>query len=106
MAIQDIDPTLRCETAESGLEALHMLRAMDKLPDLIFLDLNMPIMNGKQFLTEAKKDVQLKDIPVIILSTSSDLTTKSETIQLGASDFITKPNKLSLLESRLRSIFQ
>jgi CheY-like chemotaxis protein len=62
-------------------------------------------MNGRQFLIEAKKHDRLRAIPIIILSTSSDHATISETAALGAADFITKPNKLSLLEVKLLEIF-
>lgn len=99
-----IDNSLTCHTASNGSIALAQLTAASELPDLIFLDLNMPVMNGKQFLVEVKKHERLKDIPVIILSTSSDQSTINETALLGAADFLTKPNKLSLLEAKLRVI--
>lgn len=100
-----IDKFLECKTAENGREAIQYLTGEHRLPDLIFLDLNMPVMNGRQFLLEVKKEERLKDVPVIILSTSADEATISESLRLGAAEFITKPNKLSLLEARLREIF-
>jgi len=103
--LETIDESIRCETAENGSVALRNLTDGHRMPDLIFLDLNMPVMNGKQFLKEIKKHEHLENIPVIILSTSSDQATISETARLGAVDFITKPNKLSLLETRLKEIF-
>jgi len=103
--LETIDGSLQCETAENGSIALRNLTEGRRLPDLIFLDLNMPVMNGKEFLKEIKKHKHLENIPVIILSTSSDQATISETARLGAVDFVTKPNKLSLLETRLKEIF-
>ena len=102
--LDSIDSSLTCDTAENGSVALQYLSQQHARPDVIFLDLNMPVMNGKQFLTEVKKRDGLKDIPVIVLSTSADHSLISETGKLGAIDFITKPNKLSLLETRLREI--
>lgn len=102
--LESIEGAPKCETAPNGLSALQQLHKEGDLPGIIFLDLNMPVMNGKQFLAEAKKHKPLKDIPVIILSTSSDQTTMADTANLGAAGFITKPNKLSLLEARLREI--
>lgn len=103
--LDSIDATLRCDTAENGSVALQYLVQQRARPDVIFLDLNMPVMNGKQFLAEIKTREGLKDIPVIVLSTSADHSLIAEAGKLGAVDFITKPNKLSLLESRLREIF-
>jgi CheY-like chemotaxis protein len=64
-----IDASLKCHTAENGSVALQYLIQQKVRPDVIFLDLNMPVMNGKQFLAEVKKRDDLKDIPVIVLST-------------------------------------
>jgi len=71
--------------------ALQELSAEKLHPDLIFLDLNMPEMNGQQFLSEIKKNESLKHIPVIVLSTSSHRATIDLTKDRGAKDFITKP---------------
>jgi CheY-like chemotaxis protein len=89
--------------AENGQDALKKLSGYH--PDVIFLDLNMPLMNGRQFLEEIKKKDGLSHIPVIILSTSSDKSTIEDTRRLGARDFITKPDKLSAWEARLKEVF-
>jgi len=102
--LTSIESSLVYQAAENGQDALQKLNSGIPLPDLIFLDLNMPVMGGKQFLAEVKKRSHLKDIPIVILSTSSDKATISDTIDLGAVEFLTKPNKLSLLEGRLREI--
>jgi CheY-like chemotaxis protein len=103
--VETITQNVECTSAQNGLDAWRLLNEKAYIPNLIFLDLNMPVMNGKQFLSEIKKNTNLKDIPVIILSTSSDESIIKEVKNLGASDFITKPNKLSLLELRLREVF-
>lgn len=91
-AIKEVDKSVHCFSAKNGEEALDMLHTLHKLPQLIFLDLNMPRMNGKVFLTRLKQLGLLNDIPVIIYTTSKMEIDIQETKQLGARQFITKPN--------------
>lgn len=93
--LEDIDPEVHCITACNGQEAIERLTDGSPRPDLIFLDLNMPLMNGKQFLKACNQIDDCKKIPVIILTTSSDRKSMEETLQLGARDYITKPDKYS-----------
>jgi CheY-like chemotaxis protein len=102
--LNEINPSYSCTTVENGLVALECLATRRCQPDLIFLDLNMPVMDGRQFLKEIKTKESFSDIPVIILSTSSDARIIEETRQLGATEFITKPNKLSLLYAYIKQI--
>lgn len=99
--LKDIDQTLTCNTASNGEDALTQLENGLR-PDIIFLDLNMPRINGKQFLQEIKKQETLQDIPVIIYTTSSEVQDKKETQQLGASGYFTKPSNIRTLEQKLR----
>lgn len=82
-------------------EALILLKRGSIYPDLIFLDLNMPRMNGREFLIEMKADDTLKNIPVIIFSTSNVHEMIRLTIGLGVSDYITKPNDYSAYKEML-----
>ena len=91
----EVAPSVRCFTAANGQEAIKKLISEEVKPDLIFLDLNMPLMNGKQFLQACHSIDDFKNIPVIILTTSSDKKSIEETMQLGAHDYITKPDKFS-----------
>lgn len=97
---QDINITVLPDAAT----ALEKLSNKSVAADVIFSDLNMPRMNGQQFLLEIKRRPALKDIPVIIFSTSSH----SHTIQLvkdfGAHDFITKPGLFNELVTTLKRI--
>jgi len=88
----------------SAHEALQKLMAKIINADIIFLDLNMPLMNGQQFLKEIKKNEELKAIPVIVYSTSSHSTIVNQTKELGADSFITKPDKLDDLKNILQSL--
>lgn len=98
--------SVRCDTANNGLVAWDRLTQTAYRPDIIFLDLNMPVMNGKTLLEKLKGHADLKHIPVIVLSTSSNEKTMQEVLASGAADFITKPNKLSILEQRLNAVIE
>ena len=104
-ALQDIDANCKCVTAFNGQEALSKLeQATADLPDFIFLDLNMPRLNGKQCLAAIKKNERLNHIPVIIYSTSAHTRDIQETKELGAFSFLQKPNKFDDLSHALRDI--
>lgn len=92
-ALYVVDHSAKCIAAQDGAEALDMLRAQEThLPDFIFLDLNMPRLNGQQCLSEIKKTRSLDHIPVIIYTTSNQQTDIDEAKTRGAACFITKPN--------------
>jgi CheY-like chemotaxis protein len=104
--IKENASSMVCNVAENGRVALDKLTQEFIKPDLIFLDLNMPRMNGREFLAEIKKFDDLRDIPVIILSTSADSETVSETRKLGAQHFISKPDKFSTWETLLKKALE
>lgn len=88
------------------IEALRKLIEKEIEPDVIFLDLNMPAMSGLEFLAEIKKQHTLKEIPVIIFSTSQLDDIIREAKEYGAEDFISKPNNFNDLKQILsRYIF-
>jgi PleD family two-component response regulator len=76
--------------ADNGKSGLDILNNSEALPDFIFLDLNMPLMNGKEFLKELKLSPSLKKINVIIYTTSENPNDKIETMKLGAINYIIK----------------
>lgn len=94
-ALRESEPGVQFRVAGSGHEALAMLHEEKLVPDVIFLDLNMPIMSGKELLGNLKYDDRLQHIPVIIYTTSSHSKDIEETLQMGALCFITKPSNLS-----------
>ena len=94
-AVNVVDPGINCIVARNGEEALNGLKSRHiPKPDLIFLDLNMPRINGVQCLREIKKDPVLHLIPVVIYTTSKLKEDKDITRKLGAVHFITKPSSL------------
>lgn len=104
-AINKVDSAIQCWIARDGRQALHFLtKELIMPPDYIFLDINMPVMNGKDTLKEIKKNTRLRDIPVIMYSTTSDTREIQGYYQLGAHDFLIKPNNFNKLVEALTSI--
>ncbi len=68
-AVKEISAAIKCLIAQNGNEALALLREVVHLPQIIFIDSNMPQMNGKKCLTAIKGDERLHDIPVVMYST-------------------------------------
>lgn len=101
LAVSALNFPVEVSTASSGSEAFEMLN-QNTLPDCIFLDLNMPLMNGKEFLKKIKNIDRLEEIPVMIYSTSKEAKDKTDMIFLGATQFITKPNSVSDLTGILQ----
>lgn len=80
------------------VEAFEKLVKQEIKPDVIFLDLNMPVMSGLELLAEIKKQETLQQIPIIIFSTSQLEDFQSEAKQLGAYEYISKPNNFNELK--------
>jgi CheY-like chemotaxis protein len=79
---------------ENGMQVFSYLDASEKehrIPALIILDLNMPVMDGIQTLARLKSDNRYRDIPVIIYTTSVQEVEKARCLEIGAADFIKKP---------------
>jgi CheY-like chemotaxis protein len=103
-ALRKINHAINYNALSNAREALTSLMAKELTPDVIFLDLNMPEMSGQQFLLEMKKSESLRHIPVIILSASSHIGLMELAKELGARNFITKPNSFDKLVQILSSI--
>lgn len=90
----------------NGSEALKWLELADKKPDFIFLDLNMPPLNGFQSLSKLKEKDEWKDIPVIIYTTSKFKEDKERCLKAGAAHFITKPSNFNELVEILSQVVE
>jgi CheY-like chemotaxis protein len=99
-----IVPTVEFIVAKDGEQGLLQLDTVSKLPDYIFLDVNMPRMDGKEFLRLVKAHPVFKVIPVIIYSTSNHKSELGEYFKMGASNFITKPSEFNLLITYLKAV--
>ena len=98
IAIHELDPTVHCILARNGEEALEGLRRQKSdRPDLIFLDLEMPRINGAQFLQVLKSDSSLRDIPVVVYTASKQPKYLDESRALGVVQFLTKPTSFKEL---------
>lgn len=75
----------------NGVEALEYLKETDRPPCLILLDINMPKMNGIEFLERVKKSSSHRRIPVVVLTTSNDQRDKLEAYNLGVAGYMLKP---------------
>jgi CheY-like chemotaxis protein len=106
-ALQQVDQNMGFMTACNGAEGLNKLKEDPSfVPDFIFLDLNMPKINGLQCLTEIRQLDHLKDTKIIMYSTSSDPAMMEASNLLGANDFLIKPDKLGLLINKLSGILE
>jgi CheY-like chemotaxis protein len=93
--IKELNPSLEVVSALNGVEALQYLdgaKERNQLPSLVILDINMPLMDGKQTLTTIKKDSVLNEVPVVMFTTSSSPLDKLFCEKHGIK-FVTKPIK-------------
>ncbi len=104
-AVNTIDQKIICFKSSDSASALKAFQNHDvPMPDIIFLDLNMPLVDGRTFLAELKKVGAYADVPVIIYSTSANQRDVEETRLLGAADFLTKPCSQENLVNQLQQI--
>jgi CheY-like chemotaxis protein len=90
------NPLLRCEDGDEALDYLHRRGeyadpARSPRPGVILLDLNLPGTDGRQVLSEVKNDESLRDIPVVVLTTSADERDITACYRAGANSYIQKP---------------
>ena len=91
-ALKEINVTNRLDVVNDGEEALAFLKNPEiENPAIILLDLNMPKMNGIEFLEIAKKDDTLKRIPVVVLTTSKEDQDKVDSFNFGVAGYMIKP---------------
>ncbi len=104
-ALKEIHVTNPLVHLENGEEAVNYLRepASEK-PCIILLDLNMPIMNGIEFLQVVKNDGQLKRIPVVVLTTSEEQQDKVNSFNMGVAGYMAKPVDYRQFVEVMRSI--
>ncbi|PUZ21858.1 response regulator [Chitinophaga parva] len=105
MALRECGRDYPCIFINNAIDALAELTAGDLRPQYIFLDLNMPRMNGIQALEQLREMPNLSHIPVVIYSTSMEELYLDKTRALGAAAFITKPPTLRLLSQALDDFF-
>ena len=90
-ALKQIEEPIELSTAFNGLEALNLLKKTKDHPDIILLDLNMPRMNGIEFLTELRKDPSFNSIKIFVMTTSNEESDQKKAEKLGIQGYILKP---------------
>ena len=90
--------------ANNGEEALNILQDKDHLPHIILLDLNMPKINGIEFLKILKTDEQLRYIPTVVLTTSSNQRDLLECYKVGIAGYVLKPLKYEDYVSKIEKL--
>lgn len=107
-AVADIHLNFPIEYCENGLQLLNRLydKELDT-PDIIFLDLNMPVMSGFESLKQIRDDAKFKNIPIIaIYSTSATEDGIKNTFGLGANAYIVKPTDFNDLKKLLKKVIE
>lgn len=113
-AFDEANISCRFQTAENGEDLLQQLQSegpyegtsSEPMPQLILLDLNMPLMDGREALKQLKKSPGLRVIPVVVLSTSRSDVDIQITYELGVSSFMTKPDSFPALVDRVKVLYE
>ena len=103
--IQGIDPAIKPIVANDGIEALDFLNQRTSLPDFIFLDVNMPRMNGRECLASIKANSDFNDITIIMYSTTESPSEILKYKSMGA-QFLQKPSNIEGLARSLREVLK
>jgi CheY-like chemotaxis protein len=99
-SLDKTDLVYQLHTAKNGEEALNQLSrgpgsTLESLPDIILLDINMPKMNGLEFLEALRASDEWKDLKCFVITTSDDYAERDKAARLGVSGYIIKPLKLN-----------
>lgn len=103
-AFKEVIFPLAIKQLSDGDEVLSQLEKAPSLPKLILLDLNMPLKNGFDVLTELRSIPAYKKLPVVVLTTSSSEDDRRKSLALGANEFLTKPYSLKAIVHMLRRL--
>ena len=111
IALEESGVTADVQTAGDGRQAIAVLEQAERgagaaRPDVIVLDLNMPIMNGHELLARLQSDERLRRIPVVVLTTSDAPNDRNRCLGLGAREYLVKPRRFAdfaPLVARLRT---
>jgi CheY-like chemotaxis protein len=105
LAAKNVDPAIQCTFVNDGVLAIKRFSNDPAFtPGIIFIDVNMPRMNGIECLEKLRSIDRLNDIPIYMCSTSSDPTIITKVKDLGASDFIVKPSTIAEFAAVLAEI--
>lgn len=100
-AVSDIAPDVECSFADNGIAGLRLLQSDRPLPDLLFLDVNMPLMDGRETLRLIRKDPRFQSLSIIMYSTSNSSRDVEWFFQMNTR-YIVKPTCFEKLKAILR----
>ena len=105
-AIRELSPDIKMHIAVNGKDLMNILNDEDRpLPDILFLDLNMPFKNGQECLKDIRSTERLKKLPVIIYSTSASSEYIEQTYRNGANFYLPKPDSFRDLKLIAENLF-
>ncbi len=104
IALEATGREVKAHSAKDGTSALAMLRNGHELPDLILLDMKMPRISGAEVLRAIRADDRLSYLPVVVVTSSSLASDRTDAIAAGASDYLRKPLTLAQFSKDLESI--
>ena len=105
MALKNANADYVCSMAKNGRDALDVVANSDFVPAYIFVDLNMPLVSGRECLVALKKVKRFAGVPVIVYTTSSHSKDIDDMLHLGADHYLIKPTSLTALVGLLTNIF-
>ena len=105
-ALEDVCTSCTLISSKNGVELLKKLSGLQLPPQVIFIDVNMPVMNGLECLEFIRSRDNLKNVPVVILTTSTSPTTIARAYKLGASLFAEKPSEYSKLKKLINYVIE
>ena len=96
-AVNSLQKGIICQTANNALKAFEELKTTENLPDFIFVDFSMPVLNGAVFIQKMKEEDRLKNIPVILMSTHTAEVMCKMAKDFDVTHYIAKPNSFQEL---------
>ncbi|MBW8242717.1 response regulator [Muricauda oceani] len=102
-ALSEINEAVLLSIFNSGDELLRALRQKDSKPDMIYLDLHMPILDGEECLDILRKNTDLKSVPIVIYSTELDMDRIAQLFFKGANRYIRKPDSFDSLVASIKA---
>ena len=105
LALKKANAGYVCDMAKNGREAIEAIQNCDKVPGYIFVDLNMPLVSGRDCVTAFKNIPRLEKVPIIVYTTSSLTKDVEELKHLGATHYLVKPTRFTVLVAQLEELF-
>lgn len=104
-AVNSLDKNINCLVQNNPVQALEYLKNLEILPDLMFVDFNMPVLNGNELIGRMREVVRLQAMPVILYSSYSETAADRLSI-INDSQYITKPSNFNELVAVLKEILE